>query len=57
MIVPTSNRDPKPSEWLSERIKIPVVAVPLTVGGSPGAKDLFSFYGDTIKSLLAAHKS
>lgn len=57
MIVPTSNRDPKPSQWLSERIKIPVATVPLTVGGSPGAKDLFSLYDDAIKSLLAGLKS
>lgn len=57
MIVPTSNRDPKPSQWLSERIKIPVVTVPLTVGGSPEAKDLFSLYDDAIKLLLAGLKS
>ncbi len=57
MIVPASNRDPKPSQWLSDQIKIPVVPVPLTVGGSPGAKDLFSLYDDAIKSLLAGLKS
>jgi zinc/manganese transport system substrate-binding protein len=57
MIVPASNRDPKPSQWLSDQIKIPVVAVPLTVGGSPGAKDLFSLYDDAIKTLLAGLKS
>jgi zinc/manganese transport system substrate-binding protein len=57
MIVPTTNRDPKPAEWLSERIKVPVVSVPLTVGGSPRAKDLFSLYDDAIKLLLADLKS
>jgi zinc/manganese transport system substrate-binding protein len=57
MIVPTSNRDPKPSQWLSDQIKIPVVPVPLTIGGSPGAKDLFSLYDDAIKTLLAGLKS
>jgi zinc/manganese transport system substrate-binding protein len=57
MIVPASNRDPKPAQWLSEQIKVPVVAVPLTIGGSPGAKDLFSLYDDAIKSLLAGLKS
>jgi zinc/manganese transport system substrate-binding protein len=57
MIVPTSNQDPKPAQWLSERIKIPVVTVPLTVGGSPEAKDLFSLYDDAIKLLLAGLKS
>lgn len=57
LIVPASNRDPKPAQWLSEQIKVPVVAVPLTIGGSPGAKDLFSLYDDAIKSLLAGLKS
>jgi len=57
MIVPASNRDPKPSQWLGDQIKIPVVPVPLTIGGSPGAKDLFSLYDDAIKSLLAGLKS
>ncbi len=57
MIVPASNRDPKPAQWLSQQIKIPVVAVPLTVGGSGGAKDLFSLYDDAIRTLLAGLKS
>jgi len=57
MIVPTSNRDPKPAEWLSEQIKVPVVVVPLTIGGAPGAKDLFSLYDTAIKALLGGLKS
>ena len=57
MIVPTSNRDPKPAEWLSQQIKVPVVVVPLTVGAAPGAKDLFSLYDTAIKALLGGLKS
>jgi zinc/manganese transport system substrate-binding protein len=30
------------------------VMLPFTVGGTDAAKDLFSFYDDTIKRLLAA---
>jgi len=57
LIVPTSYKDPAPSQWLSKQINVPVVPVPLTIGGSPGAKDLFSLYDDAIKSLLAGLKS
>jgi len=49
-------QDPKAAEWLSERTKIPVVMLPYTVGGTPEAKDLFSFYDDTINRLLKARK-
>jgi zinc/manganese transport system substrate-binding protein len=57
LIVPASYNDPAAAQWLSEQIKIPVTPVPLTIGGSPGAKDLFSLYDDAIKTLLAGLKS
>jgi len=57
LIVPATYQDPKPAQWLSEHTGVPVVRLPLTIGGSPGAKDLFSLYDDAIKSLLAAVKS
>lgn len=44
----------KPSHWLSERTGIPAVMLPLTVGGSEQATDLFSFFDDIIDRLLAA---
>lgn len=50
-------QDPKAAEWLSERTKIPAVTLPYTVGGTPEAKDLFSFFDDTINRLLKAKKS
>ena len=46
----------KAAEWLSERTKIPAVTLPYTVGGTPEAKDLFSFFDDTINRLLKARK-
>jgi zinc/manganese transport system substrate-binding protein len=49
-------QDPKAAEWLSERTKIPVVMLPYTVGGTPEAKDLFSFFDDTLNRLLKVRK-
>lgn len=46
-------QDPKPSEWLSQRTGIAAVMLPLTVGGSPGAKDLFSLFDDILDRLLS----
>ena len=46
----------RPSAWLNERTKIPVVVLPQTVGGSEQAKDLFGLFDDTIQRLLAALK-
>lgn len=47
-------QNPRPAQWLSERLDIPVVVVPFTVGGSPGARDLFGLFDDTIEQLLKA---
>jgi zinc/manganese transport system substrate-binding protein len=44
----------KPSRWLSEHTGIPAVMLPLTVGGSEQANDLFDFFDDIIDRLLNA---
>lgn len=44
----------KASEWLSERTGIPAVMLPLTVGGTDEAGDLFSWFDDIINRLLTA---
>ena len=44
----------KPSKWLSERTGIPAVLLPLTVGGTDQAGDLFSWFDDIINRLLGA---
>lgn len=46
----------KASEWLEERTRIPAVMLPLTVGGSEGAKDLFSLFDDLIDRLLETQR-
>src|SRR5438105_5669851 len=56
MILRNAYNDPKAADWLSERIHVPVVLLPYTVGGTPGAKDLFGLFDDTLNRLLAANK-
>jgi len=43
----------KASEWLQDRTGIPAVMLPLTVGGSDGADDLFGLFDDVIDRLLS----
>lgn len=47
-------QDAKPSQWLSQRTGIPALMLPLTVGGSDGATDLFSLFDDILDRLLGA---
>lgn len=54
VIIRSPFQSPKPSEWLQERTGIPAVTLPLTVGGSGRARDLFSLFDDIIDRLLAA---
>ena len=56
MVIRAAYNSDRPSQWLSERAKIPAVALPFTVGGSERAKDLFSLFDDTIQRLLEASK-
>jgi zinc/manganese transport system substrate-binding protein len=44
----------KAADWLGTRLSVPVVVLPYTVGGTPGAKDLFSLYDDTLNRLTGA---
>lgn len=56
MVIRAAYNSERPSLWLSEKAKIPAVALPYTVGGSDRAKDLFSLFDDTIQRLLDAAK-
>lgn len=53
MILRNAYNDPKAADWLSEHVHVPVVLLPFTVGGTPGAKDLFGLFDDTVNRLLA----
>lgn len=46
--------DPRDEKWLAQRTKLPVVVLPMTVGSTERAKDLFGLFDDTIQRLLAA---
>lgn len=41
-----------PSRWVGEQTGLPVVTLAFTVGGTPGAADLFGLFDDTINRLL-----
>ena len=53
LIIYATYQDDRAAGWLSERTGIPAVGVPLTVGGTDNAKDLFSFYDDLLSRMLA----
>jgi len=44
----------KPSNWLSERTEIEAIMLPLTVGGTEAATDLFALFDDIIARLNGA---
>lgn len=56
MILRNAYNDPKAADWLSERVHAPVVTLPFSVGGTPGARDLFGLFDDTLARLLGALK-
>ena len=52
VIIYSPYQDSKAAEWLSERTGITAVLLPLTVGGTENATDLFSLFDDIIDRLL-----
>jgi zinc/manganese transport system substrate-binding protein len=55
VILRNGYNDPKASTWLSQRIHVPVVVLPFSVGGTAEAKDLFGLFDDTLNRLLAVN--
>jgi zinc/manganese transport system substrate-binding protein len=45
-------QNPRASEWLAERVDIPAIALPFTVGGAPGTDDLIGLFDVTLAELL-----
>ncbi len=56
MVIRAAYNSDRPSQWLSEKAKIPAVTIPFTVGGTERAKDLFSLFDDTVQRLLDGAK-
>ena len=54
IIVRSPYQDERPAEWLAERIGVESVVLPLTVGGTAGATDLFALFDDILDRLLGA---
>jgi zinc/manganese transport system substrate-binding protein len=52
MIVYAAYEDPKPSQFVADKSKLPAVMLPFTVGGTDGAKDLIGLYEDEVKRLV-----
>ena len=51
VIVRAPYQHAKPSEWLAERTGIEAIVLPLTVGGTEAATDLYSLFDDIIARL------
>ena len=52
MVIRAAYQSDRASQWIAERARINVVALPFTVGGDDAAKDLFGLFDDTIQRLL-----
>ncbi|MGH8035010.1 MAG: metal ABC transporter substrate-binding protein, partial [Lysobacterales bacterium] len=44
----------KPGQWLSDRTHVPLVMLPMTVGGSAETEDLFGVFNEILKQLFGA---
>jgi zinc/manganese transport system substrate-binding protein len=54
MVLRAAYQDEKPALWIAARTGMPVVELPFTVGGAPGADDLFGYFDVTLQRLLRA---
>lgn len=50
-VIRTPYENEKPSQWLADRLQIPEIMLPFTIGGSTDSVDLFSLYDETIRML------
>lgn len=55
-VIRTPYENEKPSQWLSERLQIPEIMLPFTIGGTTDSVDLFSLYDETIRMLEEHHR-
>lgn len=56
MVIRPAYQGDAASRWIEERGRVPTVALPFTVGGTPEAKDLYALFDDTVNRLLRTMK-
>lgn len=50
-VIRTPYENEKPSLWLTERLSIPELELPFTIGGTDAVSDLFTLFEETIRML------
>ena len=50
-VIRTPYENEKPSLWLTERLSVPAIQLPYTVGGNDSVTDLFTLFDETLKIL------
>jgi zinc/manganese transport system substrate-binding protein len=53
-VIRSAYQSPRASQWLANKAGIPAVELPYTVGGAPGAENLFGLFDVSIARLAAA---
>ena len=51
-VVYAAYEDPRPSQFVTERVNIPLVKLPFTVGGTEDTRTLMDFYRSSVDRLL-----
>lgn len=54
-VVRTPYENEKPSLWLSDRLSIPAIMLPYTIGGNAAVVDLFTLFDETL-TILEGHR-
>jgi zinc/manganese transport system substrate-binding protein len=54
MVIRGAFESAQAADWVAERLGIPSVVLPFTVGGTERSGDLFALFDDTLERLLAA---
>jgi zinc/manganese transport system substrate-binding protein len=55
-VIRTPYENEKPSRWLSQRLQIPEIMLPYTIGGTDAARDLFTLFDETLRLLEEQNK-
>ncbi|MBA6291836.1 zinc ABC transporter substrate-binding protein [Colwellia sp. MB3u-70] len=56
-IIIASYQDQRGAHWLAEKSNLPVIVLPLSVGGNEQSNDLFSLYDSTLDLLTQAYRA